>query len=34
MRMEEAKRKRGRLWIDTHITEEIAASKRQAVNKM
>lgn len=34
MRMEEVKRKRGRPRIDTHITEEIATSRRQAVNKV
>lgn len=34
MRMEEVRRKRGRPRIDTHITEEIATSRRQAVNKV
>lgn len=32
--MEEVKRKRGRPRIDTHLMEEIATSRRQAVNKL
>ncbi len=34
VKMEEARRKRGRPKLDAHITEEYAPSRRQALNKM